>query len=85
MRGYPRTLHEQSELAPYLAPGEPATPGADELRQSLFTMPTQSRVAGTDLLDLERWAYHVAAGPGARSSGYDALSVEDALCRSSSR
>jgi hypothetical protein len=61
MRAYPRTLHEQVELAPQLLPGEPPTPGAAFLRKSLFTLPTHSFVTGTDLLALQRWMHQKVA------------------------
>jgi hypothetical protein len=69
MRGYPRTLREQPELAPHLVPGEPATHGAAELRRSLFTLPTHSRVTTRDLLDLQKWISRVAAGSAVASGG----------------
>ena len=60
MRGYPLTLHEQPELYPNLVAGEPPTPGASELRASLFTLPTHGRVTGTDLRAHGAWM----ANPG---------------------
>jgi dTDP-4-amino-4,6-dideoxygalactose transaminase len=62
MRGYPRILREQPELAKMLVPGEPATPGATELRDALFTLPTHDMVDDRDLLDLQGWII----GSGAR-------------------
>lgn len=61
MRGYPRTLHEQMELRPQLLAGEPATPGAVELRSSLFTLPTHGWVNEGDLLALKNWLRHQEA------------------------
>ncbi|MBX6332097.1 MAG: DegT/DnrJ/EryC1/StrS family aminotransferase [Gemmatimonadaceae bacterium] len=55
LRGYPRTLHEQAELRPVLHPGEPPTPGATELRQGLFTVPTHSMVTRQDMEKLIDW------------------------------
>lgn len=55
MRGYPQTLNEQPELAPQVLGGEPPTPGAQELRKSLFTLPTHAFVQGADLIALQRW------------------------------
>jgi dTDP-4-amino-4,6-dideoxygalactose transaminase len=55
MRGYPRTLHEQPELREYLAAGEPPTPGAAELRATLFTLPVHLKVTDRDLADLRDW------------------------------
>lgn len=52
---YPRTLSEQPELTPVLIGGEPATPGAAELRRSLFTLPTHRFVDARDLTALTRW------------------------------
>lgn len=55
MRGYPSTLHEQRELWPHLIAGEPATPGATELRAALFTLPTHAYVSDEDLVSLCEW------------------------------
>ena len=55
MTGYPLTLKDQSELAPHLMAGEPSTPGASELRDSLFTLPTHSFVTRADLVALQAW------------------------------
>lgn len=55
LRGYPRTLHEQEELAPCLHAAEPPTPGAVELRRSLFTLPTHSMLAREDIERLGEW------------------------------
>jgi perosamine synthetase len=52
---YPRTLAEQPELRSALVSGEPATPGAAELRRSLFTLPTHRFVRSGDLAALARW------------------------------
>jgi hypothetical protein len=54
-RPYPQTLLEQSELRPALMGGEPPTPGAEELRDLLFTLPTHRFVEMQDLAALERW------------------------------
>ena len=55
VKPYPRTLLEQVELRPILAPGEPATPGAAELRRTLFTLPTHHFVSGTDVKAIAGW------------------------------
>lgn len=55
LRGYPRTLHEQPELQPCLEAGEPETPGALELRRTLFTLPTHSHVTRRDLETMIEW------------------------------
>jgi dTDP-4-amino-4,6-dideoxygalactose transaminase len=55
LRGYPQTLHEQSALRDCLQAGEPATPGAAELRRTLFTLPTHSRVTRHDLEMMIEW------------------------------
>lgn len=55
MRGYPRTLHEQEELRPFLVPGEPATPGAEWMRERLFTLPTHGLLTPGDLEALSGW------------------------------
>ena len=52
---YPRTLAEQAELAPVLVAGEPVTSGANELRRSLFTLPTHHLVSPQDIASLQRW------------------------------
>ena len=62
MSGYPRTLREQMELRPHLMAGEPATPGATELRESLFTLPTHAFVTKMDFVALQTWM-HAAAHP----------------------
>ena len=78
MRGYPRTLHEQVELRPQLLAGEPATPGATELRRTLFTLPTHSRVTERDLRDLNEWISRtafVAPARGGEANGARARSA----------
>jgi hypothetical protein len=55
MQPYPRTLSEQEELRPVLIRGEPETPGAIELRRTLFTLPTHRFVTRGDLSALARW------------------------------
>ena len=55
MRGYPQTLHEQIPLRRHLLHGEPATPGAMQLRASLFTLPTHAMVTERDLSVLGGW------------------------------
>jgi dTDP-4-amino-4,6-dideoxygalactose transaminase len=84
MPGYPRTLREQSELTPHLLPGEPMTPGATELRELLFTLPTHAFVTRKDLLALHEWMngrertpakLRKAAGrPGLEYSAYEGSS-----------
>lgn len=55
LRGYPRTLPEQPELAPCVASGEPPMPGALEIRARLFTLPTHSFVSSTDRDRMAAW------------------------------
>lgn len=55
LRSYPRTLHEQEELRPVLAAGEPPTPGAEALRRTLFTLPTHRWVRRDDLERMIDW------------------------------
>lgn len=74
MRGYPRTLHEQRELRPNLLAGEPSTPGATELRASLFTLPTHAFVTAQDLGNLRAWIRR-----SARTAGDDAASSAGAI------
>lgn len=52
VRGYPLTLDEHSQLHPVLARGERAGAGARSLRDTLFTLPTHSRVNGRDRVRL---------------------------------
>lgn len=58
-RPYPVTMAEQVELAPVLVKDEPPTPGAVELRDTLFTLPTHRFVDMRDIAALSRW---IAAG-----------------------
>jgi hypothetical protein len=55
LRGYPMTLEQHPQLQPVLLPGERAGKGSDFLRDRLFTLPTHSRVNGSDLARLEKW------------------------------
>ena len=55
LRGYPRTLFEQTELHPCLHEGETAQPGATALRATLLTMPTHGMVTERDLDRLKGW------------------------------
>ena len=54
LRGYPRTLREEPEAQRCLEAG-PDLPGADELRRTLFTLPTHSRVTRRDLEEMIDW------------------------------
>jgi hypothetical protein len=60
-RPYPQTLAEQPQLAPLLLANEPLTSGAAALRRSLFTWPTHSLLAATDLRGLAGWIDHTVA------------------------
>jgi dTDP-4-amino-4,6-dideoxygalactose transaminase len=62
LRGYPRALPEQPELATTLCDGEPAMPGALELRRRLFTLPTHSLVSCHDREKMISWLQHRAPG-----------------------
>lgn len=55
IRGYPMTLEQHPQLQPMLVPGERAGKGSETLRDTLFTLPTHSRVNGADLTRLEKW------------------------------
>ncbi len=55
LRGYPQALHEQEELRPCLAGGEPPTPGAEELARTLFTLPTHYMVTPSDIKAMMEW------------------------------
>ncbi len=54
-RGYPLTLAEQSELRPCLHDGEGEHAGALELRRTLLTLPSHSRLTPRDMHDLLAW------------------------------
>jgi len=55
LRGYPRTLRDEPEMKRCLEPGGPDLPGAEELRRTLFTLPTHSRVTRSDLEQMIDW------------------------------
>ena len=55
VRGYPMTLEEHPQLQPMLASKERSGKGAEMLRDRLFTLPTHSRVASSDLARLRDW------------------------------
>ena len=55
MRGYPLTLDQHDQLRPILADGERAGPGAQRLRDRLFTAPTHSRVSAADVRRFQQW------------------------------
>lgn len=55
IRGYPRTLREEPELRRCLEPGGHDLPGAEELRRTLFTLPTHSLVTRRDLEEMIDW------------------------------
>jgi hypothetical protein len=61
LRGYPRALPEQPELAPCLCADEPPMPGAMELRRRLFTLPTHSLVSSSDRDQLKAWLRNEAS------------------------
>ena len=55
VRGYPQTLEEHRELQPLLLVGERAGTGSKILCDTLFTIPTHSRVDGACMNGLEGW------------------------------
>jgi len=55
VRGYPRPLAEQPELALSLCPVNGPLTGARELARSLFTLPTHHLVTSADLARLGAW------------------------------
>jgi hypothetical protein len=55
LRGYPKTLADYDELRRLLLPGEAAGPGAAELRDTLFTLPTHHHVRDADVRRLAAW------------------------------
>jgi hypothetical protein len=55
LRGYPRTMFEQDELRPCLHADEVEHAGARELRRTLVTLPTHSRLTSRDLTTLVTW------------------------------
>jgi len=54
-RAYPETLAEQSQLRPCLHDGEGEHAGALELRRSLLTLPSHSRLTPRDMHNLLGW------------------------------
>lgn len=60
LRGYPLTLEQHEQLRPMLAHGEKAGIGSNLLRDRLFTLPTHSRVASSDLASLRDWISAIA-------------------------
>ncbi len=54
VRAYPRTLPDLREAASR-TPGGGAFPGARELAEGLYTIPTHARVGGAELRRLEAW------------------------------
>jgi DegT/DnrJ/EryC1/StrS aminotransferase family len=72
IRGYPLTLEQHQQLRSLLIPGERAGDGSVFLRDHLFTVPTHSRVAGSDVLRLTNWiATSPRVSPG---DAHDAVS-----------
>lgn len=55
LRGYPLTLEQHVPLQPILRQGERAGTGSRMLRDTLFTLPTHSRVNRSDLTRLAQW------------------------------
>ncbi|MGH7616594.1 MAG: DegT/DnrJ/EryC1/StrS family aminotransferase [Gemmatimonadaceae bacterium] len=55
LRSYPVTMAQQPQLVPILIDGEVPVPGAEELRRSLFTLPTHRFVTDPDLAALASW------------------------------
>ena len=55
VRGYPLTLEQHEQLRPLLLSGERAGEGSAFLRDRLFTVPTHSRVAKSDVRGLLDW------------------------------
>jgi len=55
LRGYPMTLEQHAPLRPILLEGERAGIGSEILRDTLFTLPTHSRVNRSDLARLGQW------------------------------
>lgn len=54
LRGYPRTLRDEPKLKRFLEPG-PEIRGAEQLRRTLFTLPTHSRVTRRDMEAMIDW------------------------------
>lgn len=55
VRGYPLSLDQHEQLRPLLLSGERAGDGSAFLRDRLFTIPTHSRVANSDVVGLLDW------------------------------
>ncbi len=67
IRGYPLVLDQHRQLQSQLLAGEIAGPGATQLRDRLFTLPTHSRVSDADLDRVIGW---LGAPAGTASAGY---------------
>jgi dTDP-4-amino-4,6-dideoxygalactose transaminase len=61
VRTYPRPLGEEPAIAAMLHPREPSTPGAREICERLFTLPTHAAVRDPDAQRIVTWA---RASPG---------------------
>jgi len=55
VRGYPMTLDQHTQLRSHLLADERAETGSTLLRDRLFTVPTHSRVRGSDFTRLVSW------------------------------
>jgi hypothetical protein len=60
VRGYPKLLDEEVRLRATVVPGGGQRPGAAELRDRLFTLPTHSQVQDVDVRRILAWI----TGPG---------------------
>jgi hypothetical protein len=69
VRGYPLALRDMPELRPILVDAGTRTPGADELRDRLLTLPTHSRSDRGDVARLCRWIESPAPGAAASRGG----------------
>jgi perosamine synthetase len=71
VRGYPLTLRDMAELQPILLDASRQTPGAEELRDRLLTLPTHARCSDGDVARLRRWidAPVTSLGDSARNAG----------------
>jgi len=62
MRGYPTSLASLPGFSERCVNGLTQMPGAEELAESLFTLPTHSAVSPLDLRRIERWLETVMSG-----------------------
>jgi dTDP-4-amino-4,6-dideoxygalactose transaminase len=58
VRSYPRPLDREPAARGVVWPGEPASPGAREVCDTLWTLPTHAMVDEGDIMAIARWGAH---------------------------